>query len=119
MAPQHIVDHRKPLAPQLAQVAPGGIDYVFSTTGTDSNLAAYAETLNPFGHIVAIDDFDSVPIGVLKGTGPMSIIATLGLCVALVPLGARILRDGPAPRWWAYPLALGVGVAAVLLGMAG
>jgi zinc-binding alcohol dehydrogenase family protein len=66
MGAQHIVDHRKPLAPQLAQVAPGGIDYVFSTTGTDSNLASYAETLNPFGHIVAIDDFDSVPIGVLK-----------------------------------------------------
>ncbi|MEU9837092.1 hypothetical protein AB0D67_36610 [Streptosporangium sp. NPDC048047] len=45
--------------------------------------------------------------------------AGLGLCAALVPLGAGVLRDGPAPRWWAYPLVLGVGAAAVLLGMAG
>lgn len=68
---------------------------------------------------VALASMSALPIGVLKGTGPMSIVATLGLCVALVPLGARILKDGPAPRWWAYPLALGVGTAAVLLGMAG
>lgn len=36
-----------------------------------------------------------------------------------VPLGVRVLKDGPAPRWWAYPLALAMGTAAVLLGMAG
>ncbi|MEU4535911.1 hypothetical protein AB0G15_13715 [Streptosporangium sp. NPDC023825] len=68
---------------------------------------------------LALASMSVLPIGVLKGTGPMSIVATLGLCVALVPLGTRILKDGPAPRWWAYPLALGVGTAAVLLGMAG
>jgi hypothetical protein len=68
---------------------------------------------------LALASMSALPIGVLKGTGPMSIVATLGLCVALVPLGTRILKDGPAPRWWAYPLALGVGTAAVLLGMAG
>ncbi|MFF0312836.1 hypothetical protein ACFYSC_35900 [Streptosporangium sp. NPDC004379] len=61
----------------------------------------------------------ALPIGVLKGTGPMSVVAVLGLCAALVPLGAGVLRNGPAPRWWAYPLVLGVGAAAVLLGMAG
>ncbi|MFC9080362.1 zinc-binding alcohol dehydrogenase family protein [Streptomyces sp. NPDC057062] len=66
MGSQHIVDHHKPLAPQLAKVAPSGVDYVFSTAGTDSNLAAYADVLNPFGHIVATDDFDSLPIGALK-----------------------------------------------------
>ncbi|MFC5909233.1 zinc-binding alcohol dehydrogenase family protein [Streptacidiphilus monticola] len=66
MGAEHLVDHHQPLAPQLAEVAPGGLDHVFSTTGTDRNLAAYAETLNPFGRIVAIDDFDSLPIGVLK-----------------------------------------------------
>lgn len=68
---------------------------------------------------VALASMSALPIGVLKGTGPMSIVATVGLCVALVPLGIRVLRDGPAPRWWAYPLALGVGTAAVLLGLAG
>ncbi|MFJ9711029.1 zinc-binding alcohol dehydrogenase family protein [Streptomyces sp. NPDC101234] len=66
MGVQHVVDHHKPLAPQLAEAAPNGIDFVFSTTGTDHNLAAYAEALNPFGHIVAIDDFEAVPLGLLK-----------------------------------------------------
>ncbi|MFD8719909.1 zinc-binding alcohol dehydrogenase family protein [Streptomyces sp. NPDC059629] len=66
MGVQHVVDHHKPLAPQLTEVAPNGIDFVFSTTGTDHNLAAYAEALNPFGHIVAIDDFEALPLGVLK-----------------------------------------------------
>jgi zinc-binding alcohol dehydrogenase family protein len=66
MGVQHVVDHRQPLVPQLAEVAPRGVDYVFSTTGTDRNLAAYAEVLNPFGQIVAIDDFSTMEIGVLK-----------------------------------------------------
>ncbi|GAA3428543.1 hypothetical protein ACQP10_07230 [Streptosporangium sandarakinum] len=68
---------------------------------------------------VALALTSALPIGVLKGTGPMSVVAVLGLCAALVPLGIGVLRNGPAPRWWAYPLALGVGAAAVLLGMAG
>ncbi|WP_245883507.1 zinc-binding alcohol dehydrogenase family protein [Streptomyces hyaluromycini] len=66
MGVHHIVDHRRPLAAQLAEVAPDGVDFVFSTTATDHNLAAYAEALTPFGRIVAIDDFDSLPLGVLK-----------------------------------------------------
>ena len=47
-----------PLGPQLAETAPGGLDYVFSTNGTDRNLHAFAERLNPFGQIVAIDGAD-------------------------------------------------------------
>ncbi|MGR6973633.1 zinc-binding alcohol dehydrogenase family protein [Streptomyces cynarae] len=66
MGVQHIVDHRKPLVPQITEVAPNGLTHVFSTTNTDGNLSAYAETLRPFGRIVSIDDFDSLPIGVLK-----------------------------------------------------
>ncbi|MFF8908163.1 zinc-binding alcohol dehydrogenase family protein [Streptomyces olivaceoviridis] len=66
MGVRHIVDHREPLPPQIAEVAPGGLTHVFSTANTDGNLGAYAEALRPFGRIVAIDDFDSLPIGVLK-----------------------------------------------------
>ncbi|QGV82399.1 zinc-binding alcohol dehydrogenase family protein [Streptomyces ficellus] len=66
MGVAHIVDHHRPLPPQLAEVAPGGVDYVFSTAGTDQNLAAYGDVLKPFGRIVAIDDFGPVDIGVLK-----------------------------------------------------
>ncbi|MBP2708222.1 hypothetical protein JOL79_31030 [Microbispora sp. RL4-1S] len=68
---------------------------------------------------VALASMSALPIGVLKGTGPMSVVAAVGLCLALVPLGVRVLTDGPAPRWWAYPLALGLAAAAILIGMAG
>lgn len=66
MGADHVVDHHQPLAPQITQVAPDGVDHVFSTTATDRNLAAYAEVLKPFGSIVAIDDFGPLDIGVLK-----------------------------------------------------
>jgi zinc-binding alcohol dehydrogenase family protein len=66
MGAEHIVDHHQPLPGQLARVAPDGLDYVFSTVGTDRNLDAYATALRPFGHVVAIDDFTTLPIGVLK-----------------------------------------------------
>ncbi|MGW3040971.1 zinc-binding alcohol dehydrogenase family protein [Kitasatospora sp. NPDC001159] len=66
MGAHHVIDHSAPLGPQLAEVAPNGLDHVFSTAATDRNLAAYAEALNPFGAVVAVDDFDSLPIGALK-----------------------------------------------------
>ncbi|HEY9560088.1 MAG TPA: hypothetical protein VIR29_04770 [Anseongella sp.] len=39
-------------------------------------------------------------LGVLKGSTPVSIVATTGLCIALCPLGIRVLKDGkrPAPH---------------------
>jgi zinc-binding alcohol dehydrogenase family protein len=66
MGAHHVIDHHRPLIEQLAEVAPAGVDHVFSTAGTDRNLAAYADVLNPFGQIVAIDDFDTLDIGALK-----------------------------------------------------
>ncbi|NUT93006.1 MAG: hypothetical protein HOY78_13375 [Saccharothrix sp.] len=38
-----------------------------------------------------------LPLGVLKGTELLSIVGTVGLCAALVPLGVRVLLDGPRP----------------------
>ncbi|QKW39817.1 hypothetical protein HUT06_42110 [Actinomadura sp. NAK00032] len=38
-----------------------------------------------------------LPLGVLKGTTPLSIVATAGLCIALVPLGLAVLTNGPRP----------------------
>jgi len=66
MGAEQLIDHHRPLAAQVAEVAPDGVDYVFSTTRTDRNLKDYAEVLNPFGHIVAIDDPQGLDIGVLK-----------------------------------------------------
>ncbi|WP_367128063.1 hypothetical protein [Saccharothrix sp. HUAS TT1] len=38
-----------------------------------------------------------LPLGVLKGTELTSLIAVLGLCVALVPSGFRLAAEGPRP----------------------
>ncbi|MCO5995617.1 zinc-binding alcohol dehydrogenase family protein [Actinoallomurus rhizosphaericola] len=66
MGVTHVVDHHRPLPQQVVEVAPGGVDHIFSTAGTDRNLAAYADMLKPFGRLLAIDDFGPVEIGVLK-----------------------------------------------------
>lgn len=39
----------------------------------------------------------SLPLGVLKGTTPFSIVATSALCIALLPIGIRVLKEGPIP----------------------
>jgi zinc-binding alcohol dehydrogenase family protein len=51
----HIVDHHGELAEQVLQVAPAGVDYVFSPYSR-GNLEAFAEVLKPRGQITAIDD---------------------------------------------------------------
>lgn len=42
----------------------------------------------------------ALPIGVLKGTTVLSVVAVVGLTIALVPEGIRVLRDGPRPAVW-------------------
>jgi hypothetical protein len=46
---------------------------------------------------IALALMSALPLGVLKGTTMFSIIAVAGLCIALVPLGVKVLRDGPKP----------------------
>ncbi|MFD8145347.1 hypothetical protein [Streptomyces sp. NPDC059708] len=65
----------------------------------------------------------ALPLGVLKGTTPLSVVAVAGLCLALVPLGVTVLLDGPAPGRatvlrWALVLA-STSVLMVLFGRAG
>ncbi|MFF3750609.1 zinc-binding alcohol dehydrogenase family protein [Streptomyces sp. NPDC002018] len=66
MGAHQVINHHEPLVGQIEAVAPDGIDYIFGTTATDRNITAYAEVLKPFGHIVSIDDYASLDIGVLK-----------------------------------------------------
>jgi hypothetical protein len=69
---------------------------------------------------VALGLAAGLPLGVLKGSSdPVSLVALAGLAVALVPLGVRILRNGPAPRWWAVTLAVALVPVAFVLGMTG
>ena len=51
----HVVDHSGHLVEQLEEVAPGGVDWVFTpySTGREQELAALCR---PQGHVVAIDD---------------------------------------------------------------
>ncbi|NKE58785.1 hypothetical protein FXN61_19005 [Lentzea sp. PSKA42] len=57
-----------------------------------------------------------LPLGVLKGTEALSIVGTVGLCVALVPLGVQAIREQPRPTrrnvLMAVPVAVGLGALA-------
>jgi hypothetical protein len=65
----------------------------------------------------------ALPLGVLKGTTPLSLVALAGLCAGLMPLGLALLREGPRPsrkavlRW--VPLTLVTLGLMVVLGQAG
>jgi NADPH:quinone reductase len=61
-----VVDHTGDLAAQLAELAPEGVDAVFSTQRTRENVTALSAALKPFGAIVAIDDADGLDLGPLK-----------------------------------------------------
>jgi zinc-binding alcohol dehydrogenase family protein len=62
----HVADHSRDLAPQLAGLAPGGIDWVFSTQRTAQNLPTLIDVVKPFGQIVAIDDPSTLDVTPLK-----------------------------------------------------
>ncbi|MBB3608848.1 zinc-binding alcohol dehydrogenase family protein [Rhizobium sp. BK602] len=60
----HVIDHAKPLAPQIAALGIGAPAFVFSTTNTGDHLASIVETIAPQGRFGLIDDpkvLDIVP----------------------------------------------------------
>ncbi|MGC5411184.1 hypothetical protein ACPXCX_47040, partial [Streptomyces sp. DT225] len=60
-------------------------------------VGAYrARVLGPL-RAVALAMAAGMPLGVLKGTTPLSVAAAVGLCVALVPLGVAVGRGGRTP----------------------
>ncbi|KOV75469.1 hypothetical protein [Nocardia sp. NRRL S-836] len=65
---------------------------------------------------VALAAMGLLPLGVLKGAEVLSVVGTAGLCVALVPLGVRTLRELPRPSRRAVvlaaPVAVGLGALA-------
>lgn len=52
----HVVDHSKPIAPQIAALGIGAPAFVFSTTNTDSHISDIVETITPQGRFALIDD---------------------------------------------------------------
>jgi hypothetical protein len=60
-------------------------------------IGAYrSRTLGPIRSIALASMF-FLPLGTLKGTRLESPFLILGLCIALVPLGVKVLFDGPPP----------------------
>ena len=52
----HVLDHRQPLAPQVAALGLGAPGFVFSTTHTDDHWADIIELIAPQGRFGLIDD---------------------------------------------------------------
>lgn len=46
---------------------------------------------------IALGLMSALMLGVLKGSSPTSVVAVTGLCIALVPLGVKLLRAPPVP----------------------
>ena len=61
----HVVDHTKPLKPQIDALNIGQVTHVASLNGTASYFDTYIEMLAPFGKIAMIDD-PQKPLDVMK-----------------------------------------------------
>ena len=60
-------------------------------------IGAYLSgTLSVFRAVV-LACMATLMMGVLKGSSPVSIITVSGLCIALVPLGVRVLKEARHP----------------------
>jgi zinc-binding alcohol dehydrogenase family protein len=62
----HVVDHRKPLAGEVAALGLGLQPFVFSTTQTDRHLAEIAALIAPQGRFGLIDDPGALDISPFK-----------------------------------------------------
>ncbi|MBY3443048.1 zinc-binding alcohol dehydrogenase family protein [Rhizobium laguerreae] len=52
----HVVDHSRPIAPQVAALGIGTPGFIFSTTNTDSHIGDIVEAIAPQGRFALIDD---------------------------------------------------------------
>jgi zinc-binding alcohol dehydrogenase family protein len=62
----HVVDHTKPLQPQIEALGIGQVTHFASLNSTDSYFDSYTELLAPFGKIAMIDDPESLDVMKLK-----------------------------------------------------
>lgn len=67
MGAHHVLDHTRPLAPQVAELGLGAPGCVFSTTHTESHIADAAELLAPQGRFGYIDDVAAIDPAAFKG----------------------------------------------------
>ena len=62
----HVVDHREPLARQVADLGIGAPGFVFSTNGTGAHLAEIASLIAPQGRFGLIDDPEALAVNAFK-----------------------------------------------------
>ena len=62
----HVIDHSKPLQPQVEALGIGPLTHVASLNATASYFDSYIEMLEPFGKIAIIDDPESLDVMKLK-----------------------------------------------------
>lgn len=62
----HVIDHTKPLAPEIARLGIGAPAFVFSTTQTDRHFDGIAEAIAPQGRFGLIDDPEPIDVRKLK-----------------------------------------------------
>jgi len=65
MGAHHVLDHRGDLAASVLELAPGGLDRVF-TPATAGRVPLFAEVVRPFGQVVAIDEDPDMDLRALK-----------------------------------------------------
>lgn len=62
----HVVDHNRPLAPQIVKLGIGMPAFVFSTTQTDQHFDDIVELIAPQGRLALIDDPEPIDVRQLK-----------------------------------------------------
>lgn len=62
----HVIDHRQPMAPQLAALSLPPLGYVISLTQTDQHFELLVEVLAPQGKLALIDDPGPIDVRLLK-----------------------------------------------------
>ncbi|MEM6329855.1 MAG: zinc-binding alcohol dehydrogenase family protein [Planctomycetota bacterium] len=62
----HVIDHRRPLAPQVEALGLGSPGFVFSTTQTGQHWADIARLIAPQGRVGLIDDPGAIDVSLLK-----------------------------------------------------
>ena len=62
MGAHHVIDHRQPLADELARIGVKTVDHIASLAASDRNLPQYARIIAPQGSLALIDDVKSLDI---------------------------------------------------------
>jgi len=66
MGAHHVIDHRRPLPEELANLGIPQVRYVASLTASEQNQAAIIDCLQPFGSLALIDDPQKFDIVMFK-----------------------------------------------------